>query len=178
MDVRNLYANEAFSDSDEEAPPQVALISSSSRYYSGSARFLPDGRTDLFIYTYPPEAESLFNTSVVGNVFIESTLRFKPSEYNFGPIFDNLTDVTIEFKLPLHDIFYKMLCFKWNNFDFDYDLNIYTHQGVAVWDFANTDYWPTILAYFAFQCENNGIPFFDHTRLIDTEGNDYGTIFA
>lgn len=178
MDNPNLFANEEFSSSEDEAPPQVPTISSSTRYSSGSTRFLPDSGPDLFIYVYPEQAKTLFGSSLVGNVFVESTVSFKPSEYNFAPLFDNLTDVTIEFKLPLHDLFLKMLNSKWHHFDFDYIVNVYSHQDIAVWDFANTDYWPTVLAYFTFQCSQNGIDFFSHAKLIDNEGNDYGTIFA
>lgn len=156
-------------------PVQVNRISSGHTFYSGIKSHFPSMREDTFVYIFPVEATTAF-----GSVFIESPGILKLSEYNFGSLFSTVGNICIEFHLPFHDLFQAALTFKWPSFDFDYDCNIYTERRIAIYEFANTDYWPPVLAWFSWQCLLNGIHFFEHVKLLgdDFLENDYGTVFA
>ncbi|ALB78179.1 ORF8 [unidentified adenovirus] len=153
-------------------PLQVHRISSTNRFTSGTVLDLPSMTDNCFVYN--------FKTPTGKTVFIESNGQFKFSEYNFGTLFSGFNDVTLEMQLDFHYMFDCMLDFKWPNADFEYSVNVYTDRRIAIYDLSNADYWPTILAWFAWQCNSNGINFFQYVRLLneDDEGCPYGTIFA
>lgn len=168
----DLYAYEEF-DPELDEPLQVPHLSSTNQYFSGTKNALPFMRSDSFIYVFPDSCKDKF-----GTVFIESGNGFKFSEYNFGACFDNFEPLVLEMTLDFHRLFESMLDYKWPQFDFELIVNIYSDRGVAIYELPNVDYWPPILAWFAFQCLCNGINFFEHVRKLGEQSTEYNTIFA
>lgn len=170
--LHNLIANEELLSSEEEEvqeyhPVQDNRISSSTHFYSGRRSAVPLMRSECFSCLYKDK------------VFIESTAVFSLSEYNFGSLFEDYSNVCLEFKLPLYHLFSKLLQQKWPDVEFECERNIYRHKGIAIIDFPNLDYWPVLLAWFAQQCFANGIKFFENCKIHDEfEGENYGNIFA
>lgn len=169
-----LYADEELSSSEEDEPPlQEQKVTSSTSFYSGNKRDVPLMRDNCFTYIFPPDQHGIF-----GTMFIESSEPFSLSEYNFGALFLDYGDVSLEFNLALFDLFEAMLDYKWQESNLEYTTNVYSHRDIAICTFPNIDYWPPILAWFARQCMHNNIGFFNYVKLLDHENNDYGTVFA
>lgn len=162
----DLYAHEEL-DSFFDDPIQDARLSSTYQYYSGTKRSVPHMRSECFIYIFPECC-----TGTYGNVFIETNVRFKLSEYNFGACFDTFNTVTMKMNSHFHTLFNAYLNFKWPNYELEYVVTLDNEKGFAFYDFPNIDYWPAILAIFAFQCSCNNIQFFENVRLITNENTE------
>ncbi|QIJ58773.1 hypothetical protein [psittacine adenovirus 6] len=162
-------------EADDSLPLQDARISSVNKFFSGTRRTFPNTSENVFIYRlYMPET----NTE---HVFIERLDTFLLSEYNFGTLFLRGGDVVLEFKLPFHYMFQAALECKWPTLEPEYAVNVYQDRGVTIYEIPNIYYWPSLLAWFAWQCMANEIPFFDYVRLLSDNGledGDYGTVFA